>query len=107
MDPYIQGRLKQLRAQGFSRVRAQSSGRRDECELCRTLNGIIYSIEEFPTYPPPGCECVVGCGCVVVGMPGNPSAMPPVGRQPGGDTAKAGIQVTESAAPDCTAGLML
>ena len=69
MDRYIEQKLKQLRVLGVTRVRAQGSGRKDECEHCRALSGLEFSIEEFPEYPPRNCSCAMGCGCVVVRLP--------------------------------------
>jgi hypothetical protein len=69
MDLYIQKRLQQFRAQGVTRVKAQGSGRKDECESCRALSGIEFPIDEFPMYPPAGCTCPLGCGCVAVSLP--------------------------------------
>jgi hypothetical protein len=74
MDLYIQHRLKQFRVLGVTRVKAQASGRKDECEHCRALSGIVFSIDEFPEYPPSECTCALGCGCVVVGVPETASA---------------------------------
>ena len=75
MDPYIQKRLKQFRVQGVTRVKAQASGRHDECASCRALNGIEYPIDEFPEYPPFGCSCPLGCGCVAVGLLKSPDPL--------------------------------
>jgi hypothetical protein len=107
MDAYIERRLRQFRAQGVRRVKAQSSGRRDECAICRALNGIIYPIDEFPEYPPPGCQCEVGCGCIAVGVVEEPTSTPSVDLQvPYGDRTDANIPVTEHAEPNRPAGLI-
>ena len=66
MDRYIEERLKHLRKIGVKQVKPVASGRADECAICRDLSGTIFAIEEFPEYPPAGCACEQGCGCVVV-----------------------------------------
>ena len=65
MDPFIQQRLQRYKAFGVKRVRAQASGRSDECVCCRALDGLTYAIDEVPEFPPRGCACAVGCGCLV------------------------------------------
>lgn len=65
MDPYIQRRLRHYKAVGVKRVRAQGSGRCDECDCCKALNGLDYDIDAVPEFPPRGCTCPVGCGCRV------------------------------------------
>jgi hypothetical protein len=66
MDRYIAERLREMKQSGIKRVKPLASGRSDECAYCRGLSGTIFPIEEFPEYPPPGCTCSPGCGCVVV-----------------------------------------
>lgn len=65
MDPYIQQRLRHYKTIGVERVRAQASGRSDECSRCKALDGVVYEIDEVPEFPPRGCTCALGCGCRV------------------------------------------
>ena len=46
-------------------MRAQASGRSDECSRCKALDGLVYGIDDVPEFPPRGCTCVLGCGCLV------------------------------------------
>ena len=66
MDRYITDRLREMKKSGIKQVKPLASGRSDECPHCKALSGIIFSIDEFPEYPPNGCNCVPNCGCVVV-----------------------------------------
>ena len=65
MDRYIQQRLRCYRRIGVKRVRAQASGRDDECSSCKARGGLVYDIDEVPEFPPHGCTCPLGCGCMV------------------------------------------
>jgi hypothetical protein len=66
MDRYITEQLRLMKKSGIQRVKPQASGRTDECPHCKALSGTVFPIDEFPEYPPAGCDCRVGCGCVVV-----------------------------------------
>ena len=66
MDQYIIEQLRQMKRLGVERAKPQASGRTDECAYCKALSGTIFPIDEFPEYPPAGCNCQQGCGCVVV-----------------------------------------
>ena len=101
MDPYIQVRLRHYKSIGVKRVRARASGRSDECSHCKALDGLVYDIDNVPTFPPRDCTCPVGCGCRVTQVLNDAELSVTVRDE---DTRQSGqAQLGGALSPDCQA----
>lgn len=63
---YRKSRIADMKNAGITMVKFLDSGRGDDCDVCQSLNGKIFSINSPPPLPPPGCTCKPKCRAVLV-----------------------------------------
>ena len=60
--------LNQMRRVGITRVKMLASVLAENCDACRKLAGLTYSIDSAPELPPEDCTCFPWCGCLHIAI---------------------------------------
>jgi hypothetical protein len=58
--------IDELRRVGITRVALQGAHGPDDCEACRTADGMVFPIDEVPELPLAACTCRDRYGCRVI-----------------------------------------